>query len=367
MLWWTAPQQNANMQTVRRYVQNELEGQSKISLIAGMPKPDTVDIKAVTPEDLLLDWQEFQIKIIGAAFDISPMSLNMTGDVNKAVGKVLSDQDFMSAVVPMAIRLSEAYTYEVLHKRLKWDDLEFVFLGLEDPDQLTKATIQQRKWQMNAITSDEIREDEGKPPMEGGWGRLSFVQCQILIAQATAMARGTGAPGGASGGGGMPGAGGGGFGSGGGQGQLPKSTGGVGSGMGIGAGGFNADDIAQMDPEDIEWLQENNLLPDTSELGDQMEQQSPGILQQLTQQLKDFFEVVDEIDEEGEAQAKPAKVSSKDDKEQLKKFKDAEHRPTWQEKAMNTRYSSTQRNKNDKVLKRFPREMNPEDRKALRK
>jgi phage tail tape-measure protein len=98
-----------------------------------------------------------------------------------------------------------------------------------------------------------------------------------------------------------------------------------------------------------------------------MEQQSPGILQQLTQQLKDFFEVVDEIDEEGEAQSKPAKVSSKDDKEQLKKFKDAEHRPTWQEKAMNTRYSGTQRNKNDKVLKRFPREMNPEDRKAIRK
>lgn len=358
MLWWNAPQQNANMQTVRRYITNELEGQSKISLLAGMPKPELVDIKAVTPEDLLLEWQSFQIKIIGAAFDISPISLNMTEDVNKAVGKVMSDQDFMSAVVPMAIRLAEAYTNEVLHKRLGWEDLEFVFLGLEDPDQLTKATIQQRKYQMNAITPDEIREDEGKPPIEGGWGRLTMSQYMILIAQATAMARGT-APGGGTG---MPGMGqGGGFS----QGQLPQSTGGVGSGMGIGAG-FSTDDIAQMSPEDIEWLQQQGLLPETDDLTDQMEQQAPGILQTLTQQLKDFFDVVDEIDEEGEAHSKPSKVSKADEKEQLKKFKKAEHIPTYMERVLNTRYSSTQKDKNNKATKRFPRELSPVDRKASR-
>lgn len=355
MLWWTSAQQNANMQTVRRYIQNELEGQSKISLIANMPKPEVIDIKAVTPEDLLLEWQEFQIKVIGAAFDISPLSLNMTQDVNKAVGKVMSDQDFQSAVVPMAIRLAEAYTYEVLHRRLQWDDLEFVFLGLEDPDQLTKATIQQRKWMMNAIIPDEIREDEGKPPIPGGWGKLTFGQYQIMLAQAKPAGGAAGA--GNSFNGGMGSGGGGNLG-----------TGGTSSGMGIGAGSFSADDIAQMDPEDIEWLQENGLLPETNELGNQMEQQAPGILQTLTQQLKEFFDVVEAIDEEGEAQTKPEKVSRKDEKEQIKKFRDAEHRPTWQERAMNTRYSGNDNNRRyNQAIKRFPRELKPEDRKALRK
>jgi hypothetical protein len=349
------------MQTVRRYIQNELEGQSKISLIANMPKPEVIDIKAVNPDDLLLDWQEFQIKIIGAAFDISPISLNMTQDVNKAVGKVMSDQDFLSAVVPMAIRLSEAYTYEVLHRRLGWTDLEFVFLGLEDPDQLTKATIQQRKYQMNALVPDEIREDDGRPPLPGGWGKLSFGQMQMMIMAAkppTGAAAGGGYGGSTGMGTGIPGGGGGG--------SL-----GTGTGMGIGGSAFTADDIADMSPEDIEWLQENNLLPETDELGQQMEQQSPGILQTLTQQLKQFFDVADEMDEEGEAHTRPAKVSKQDEKDQAQKFKKAEHKPTWQEKAINTRYSSRYRNANDlkvnQATSKFPRSLNPEDRKALRK
>jgi hypothetical protein len=77
MLWWQASQTEANTQTVRRYIQNELEGQAKISLVSGMQKPEVIDIQAVTPEDLLLEWQKFLIVIIGAAFNLSIESLGI--------------------------------------------------------------------------------------------------------------------------------------------------------------------------------------------------------------------------------------------------------------------------------------------------
>jgi hypothetical protein len=348
MLWWQQAQQKTNLETVRRYVMNELEGQSKISMIANMPKPEIIDINPVTPEDLLLDWQEFQIKIIGAAFDISPLALNMTQDVNKAVGKVMSDADFQSAVVPMAIRLSEAYTYEVLHKRLGWTDIEFAFKGLDDPDQLTKSQIQQRDYQMNAIVPDEIRQDKGRPPLPGGWGKLTSGQMQILIAQAK-PSTGTGGAGG--------------YGS---QGQLPSGTSPGGSGVGsIGAGGFTTDDIMDMTPEDIEYLQEEGLLPATNQIGNQMEQEQPGILETLTQQLKEFFDVTNQMDEEGEAQEQPSPINQKDIKDQQKKFAKDKHRPSWQEIVVNRKYQNDSKNLNP-ATKRFPRELKPDDRKVLR-
>lgn len=359
MLWWNSAQQSANMQSVRRYITNELEGQSKISLLSGMQKPEVVDIKAVTPEDLLLEWQEFQIKIIAAAFNISPLALNMTQDVNKAVGKVMSDADFQSSVVPMATRVQDSITYEILHKRLGWKDLEFAFIGLEDPDPLTKVNILQKKYMMNCRTPDEMREEDGLPPLAGGWGRLTSSQYQIIVAEAMAQSRAAGMGGG--GGMGMPGGAGG-------MGSM-RMPGGGSSGGGMYGAGFTSDDIMNMTPEDIQYLQEQGLLPETDDLSNQMEDQQPGILKTLTQELKEFFDVTDQMEEEGEAQTEPEPISNKDQKEQLIKYKRSQHKPTFQETAMNRRYSDTA-NKDkqfQKATSRYPRELTPEDRKALRK
>ena len=340
MLWWQASQLSANLSNVRRYLTNELEQQSKISLISGMPQPQVIDIKATTPEDLLLDWQKFLITIIAAAFNLSPQALNITENSNKAVGQVLSDADFFRGVVPIATSFAEQITLQVLHQQLGWRDLEFHIIGLEDPDPLTKKTIQQRDYMMNAITPDEIRKDAGKPPLAGGWGRLTQGQWQIIIAQAMAQAR----PSGSSGGGGYGGSmgSGGGFGSGAGSPSgttgttmgLP-SSGGMGRGS-IGAGAFSAEDVAQMTPEDIQYLQESGLLPaDNSELGNQMEQEQPGILQTLTEQLRSFFEIEDQYKHDN--QVEPEEITSKDQKEQKKRFADDQHVETYRESVVNDR------------------------------
>lgn len=341
MLWWSSSQLSSNLSNVRRYLTNEIEQQSKISLISGMPKPELIDIRSTVPEDLLLDWQKFLLVVIAQGFDLSAQSIGVTESTSKAIGQVLADADFFSAVYPMAMRFEQEFTLRVVHQQLGWRDLEFHFIGLEDPDPLTKKTIQQRDWMMNSITPDEIRADEGKPPLAGGWGRLTMGQWQMLIMQATAMARpASGGGGGYSGGGGGSSMGmGGGFGSGAG---MPSATSGTtmglpsGGGTGnIGAAGYSADDIAEMNPQDIQFLQEQGLLPPSNDLADQMEQEQPGILQQLTEQLRSFLELEDEYKEESLVQPEP--VTNQDQKQQQKRFLKNQHVESYRESVVNDR------------------------------
>jgi hypothetical protein len=349
-LWWEMPQNQAHVQTVRRHIQNELEGQAKISLVAGMKKPDVIPVEAVKPDDLLLEWQEFLIRILANAFDISPFSLGLEKDVNRNTGLIMALSDFRGAVVPMATRFQESLTRELIHGFLGWKDLQFSYQGLDDPDALTKVQIQQREYQMNAITPDEIRESEGRPEYPDGWGKLTFGQMNILIQEAMALARGM-AGAGAGGGGGY---------SGGSAGMSPSSslpgTGGAGAisptaagsggqrgfeGSLIGQGEFSAEDIAQMTPEEVQYFQEMGMLPDTNELANQMDIQKPGILEQLNDELKEYFEEV-ELDEKDDEEA-PEPVSTADERSQVRRFQQSLRQPTVVEQYLNDRYRGWKR------------------------
>lgn len=187
-LWWEQPQTESAYQTVRRHIQNELEGQAKLSLIGGMKKPEVIEVNPVTEEDLLLGWQELLIRMIANAFDMSAMALGVEHDVNRAVGEVLADKDFRSAVVPMAKRLQEGLTRKVIHEKLGWYDLELVFLNLDDPDVATKMDMYSRMYQMNAIVPNEIRRGVGMRDMDKAThpsSELTQFECMMISTEAT--------------------------------------------------------------------------------------------------------------------------------------------------------------------------------------
>src|SRR5262249_16448846 len=140
-LWWEQTMNPGHMQTVRRQIINELEGQAKVSLMAGAKKPEALEITPVTPEDLLLDWQRVLIDIIANAFNLSAMALGQVDKVNKATGQVMAEADFRSSVLPMAKRFEESITRHILQGFLGWKDLEFRWIGLEDPDAITRTMI----------------------------------------------------------------------------------------------------------------------------------------------------------------------------------------------------------------------------------
>jgi hypothetical protein len=326
-LWWEQSLGAAHINTIRRHITNELEGQAKVSMIAGAKAPKVIDVIPVTPEDLLLDWQKFLIQIIAAAFDLSPQALNMDDHPNRSTAQVMADADWRSAVVPVATRLQEAWTRLWLHDTLKWRDIEFEYENLDDPDPVTRTVIQQREWTMSAITSDEVRAKSGRGPLPGKWGKMTFFQQQVILASIKGAATGGGAGGGAMGGG--AGAGGG----------LP-SAGSLGSGTGsqINASKlmyFSAEQVGQMMPDQVELLQELGLVPETPQLLPQMEEQAPGILETISDELTEYFEK--QLAEKESTSVLPSPVTPEEEDEQLEKFQQDQHQESLAERVINRR------------------------------
>lgn len=188
-LWWESPQPDATMQIVRRHIQNELEGQSKISLIQGAKKPDTLDVTPVTVEDLLIPWQEFLIRMIANSYDMSAMALGIEHDVNRAVGEVLSDKDYRTAVLPIAKRLEEGFTRRILHNKLRWFDLRFRFTNLEDPDLVTLMDMCAKMYSGNAETPNGWRKRMGMKPLKTPLADLTQIEAMLLNQQASTMSQ----------------------------------------------------------------------------------------------------------------------------------------------------------------------------------
>lgn len=327
-LWWEQALNPAHVNLIRRHITNEIEGQAKVSMVAGAKKPEVIDVTPVTLDDLLIEWQKFLIQIIAAAFDLSPQALNMDDHPAKATAQVMADSDWKSAVVPVATRFQEAFTRMWLHDTLKWRDLEFEYDNLDDPDPVTRLAMCQRMWIMNSTFPNEIRKKFGMGPLPGPFGKLTMFQQQLVIAQIQAQlgAKATGAPTGGSGMGGASGSGGSG-GSGGGGGSL---------GMGTSSMSFAAQDVASMTPDMIQVYQELGLLPQqTPDLLDQMDQQQPGILDQLSDELTEYFQK--ELAEKEQDEIQPLPVTSADENEQMQNYEADQHQESLAEFVINRR------------------------------
>lgn len=333
-LWWEQPQPDTAYQILRRHIQNELEGQSKISIIGGAKKPEVVEVTPVTVDDLLLPWQEMLIRMIANAFNISAMSLNITNDINKAVGQVLDDKDFRAAVVPLAKRMQSAYTRFILHRKLGWTDLEFAYVGLDDPDKETQMDLCSRMYSANAETPNGIRKAMGLAPLDSPFAELTQQEAMIVMAEVTGMIQDQQAdhamgrqlamsqmmqppqqPGGPQDqnggqGNGQPGQGEGNEEEkpqqGGGGGAAPQKPVNLGKGQpGTGtiklpqmkptqfpvAGtNYTAAEIAAMDIEELINKMACGILPAPNRLIRAMEQQDPSILEQMSEQVREFLE-----------------------------------------------------------------------------
>ena len=328
-LWWEQTLNPAHIQTIRRHIINELEGQAKISLVAGAKAPQVIDVRPVTPDDLLMDWQKFLIQIIATGFDISPQALGLDEHPTRATAQVMEDKDWKSGVIPVATRFQDAITRQLIQGMMGWKDLEFEFIGLEDPDMITRTVIHGRWYGMNAITPNEIRKSNNQPPLPGPWGKLTAGQMQLVImmAQAKIMqaAGGTGGGGSSSMGGPT---------------WKPPAAASLGSTLGsgqLGAAGmkFSAIDVSQMQPDEIQLYQELGILPPSDQLTQQMDQQQPGILDQLSDELKEFFEK--EEAEKEQAEVQPAPITPAQEKLQEQKFLVDQHQESLAEKVINRR------------------------------
>lgn len=325
-LWWPTNVPAGHMETVRRHIQNEAEGQAKVSLMTGLPKPEVVEVNPVTPQDLLLEWQDFLIRIMAAAFELTPMALGLERQTNRSTAAIMAEQDFNSAIVPPARKIEEAITRLILHRTLGWKELKFEFVGLEDPDEMIQVQLVKQLYSTNALTPNEIRDRmQIGGPLPGGWGDLTQAQMALLTAAAVGKAGGA-----ASQSAGMSG-GGGGFGGGMGMGMSGAADDGNGDGSGeMEQQQLSPEELAQMDPQQLQQLRDAGLIPPDPSQGDGDAQQ-PGILQTLSEELQEYFQYLDEIEQQSEEEGQPAPITAKDQKGQEKAYKDRQHQVTKEE------------------------------------
>jgi HK97 family phage portal protein len=144
-----------------RWWQDEVEGSGRVPILSSEQKPEVLKFAAGTDADLHLEWQTFLLTMIANAFDLPPMMLGVTSDVNRSTATELADEAFQNAVVPLARLIADHITRDVIAKRLGWDDLRFVWNGLESRDELVEAQIQTMMLSAGVLSVAEVRAMRG--------------------------------------------------------------------------------------------------------------------------------------------------------------------------------------------------------------
>jgi hypothetical protein len=247
------------------------------------------------------------------------MTLGVEHDVNRAVGEVLKDADFRSAVVPMARRIQEAFTRKILHNKLGWNDLEFSFLQLDDPDLETKTDMNARMYSANALTPNEWRVSVGKQPLESKFADLTQFEAMMLNQELMAQLQDQSAqksfnrqqsaqqaaPQG--------------------QGPKPISQGAISRGgqiespkplalpkFPIAGSKWNARQIARMPVNDLSDRIDGGQLPHPKKLLIDMANQDPNILEKMSDEVKQYFKsVLDDGQDDSDEKEAPDKTLQK--------------------------------------------------------
>jgi HK97 family phage portal protein len=148
-----------------RWWQDEIEGTGRVPILSSENKPEVLRFAGGTDADLHIAWQQFLLVMIANAFDLPPMLLGMTQDVNKSTASEMADEAFASAIVPVAKLLAEHITRDLFAKKLGWREFEFVFNDLESRDETEELNIQIQLLQNKVLTIAEVRQMRGLAPL----------------------------------------------------------------------------------------------------------------------------------------------------------------------------------------------------------
>lgn len=186
-LMWLGDVDKAWLEGFRYFWRHEVEGQGQTPIIGGKMEPKVFPLHSGGDGALYLEWQNFLLREIAMAFDLSPQNMGVEGDVNRNTSEVAEDRDWNSAIIPMA-RLFEAHlTREAIHARLGWNQIRFKFVGIDRTDEKATADIYSVYYKANLITPNEQREKLGLPPLDNPYADMLAVDAETTAKAAQNM------------------------------------------------------------------------------------------------------------------------------------------------------------------------------------
>lgn len=176
---------SVTLETFRGYWRDEVEGMGTTPIIGG-ETAHVHKLRGTTDEALYLMYQEFLLREIATAFEISPMNMGIETTVNRSTAEVAEERDWNAAVIPAATNFASYLTREALNGKLGFSQLEFGFLGLDRADEEILSRIQSTYYQSNVLTPNEIRARLNYEPLESEFGEMLFVETEMKAAEAGA-------------------------------------------------------------------------------------------------------------------------------------------------------------------------------------
>ncbi|MGI4830945.1 MAG: phage portal protein [Janthinobacterium lividum] len=158
---WLQDRTPEQHERLTRWWQDEVEGSGRTPVLSSETPPQVIRLAAGNDAELRPEWQQLLLTMIANAFDLPPMMLGVTGDVNKSTAGEMADEAFQNAVVPLAKLIADHLTRDVIVKRLGWKDLRFVWSELESRDEATEVSIQMQLLKAGVLTVDEVRAMRG--------------------------------------------------------------------------------------------------------------------------------------------------------------------------------------------------------------
>ena len=172
----------------REYWRNEVEGQGQTPMVGGDKDVNVLALRGASDDALYLKYQEFLIREIATAFEISPSNLGIEADVNRSTAEVSVDKDWQAAIIPLATNIASYINREAIEGRLGFSQIEFKWLGIDRDDEELLSKIHGAYYEMNALTPNEIREKLGREPSKSQWADLNAADVEIAKLAARGLA-----------------------------------------------------------------------------------------------------------------------------------------------------------------------------------
>ena len=177
-----------DLDKIRVYWRNEVEGRGNVPIFGGDGKVTDVKLRGNDDDALFLKFQEILVREIFAAVGVSPQNAGIEKDVNRNTAEVAEDRDWRMTIVPVAKRCAMYLNREIVEESLGFSQIEFKWVGLDRDDEEASANIFEIRYKNNAITPNQERARLNQPPLESPWGDLLYVDTQIAMQAARSAA-----------------------------------------------------------------------------------------------------------------------------------------------------------------------------------
>ncbi len=150
----------------RLYWETEVAGSGKMPIFRG--KMNKITLAAQSNEDLYLQYCEYLLKMIAAAFDISHRDFNITDHDNRATANVSANTTFQDAVLPYANLIKEIINTEILGHFEELRGYRFEYNDTEPRNENEEASRVSDLFEKGIYTLNEARRELGKPEFKDG-------------------------------------------------------------------------------------------------------------------------------------------------------------------------------------------------------